>query len=138
MISDSAGGFGRWDMLALPVACTLDARVSIVNGGALRGMFIVCEGTGGGDSPRFSVSFRIRIDPNSLGKSDVKVDLADDWGEYGLCPAEEVGLTDRGRVGAPRPLSLVGEDAGTSVVGVNGGVLVANVPGSRRCLEYIA
>lgn len=86
-----------------------DAIVSIANGGALRGICIKLVGRGGGGvSTRFNVSFRIRIDPNSLGKSEVKVDFWEELGEYGRWLAEDVGLTDRGSVGADRALTLVG------------------------------
>jgi hypothetical protein len=105
--------------------------VSITNGGAFRGILIELTGRGGGVSPRFSVSFLIRIEPNSLGKSEVNVDCAEEIREYGLCPAEEVGLIDRGSVGAARP-DLVGPpangaigDEGETVLGVRGGVLLA-------------
>lgn len=118
--------------------------VSITNGGAFRGILIELTGSGGGVSPRFSVSFRIRIEPNSLGKSEVNVDCAEELGEYGLCPAEEVGLMDRGSVGAARP-DLVSPpvngaigDEGATVLGVRGGVLLEKVEGSRRCREYMA
>jgi hypothetical protein len=84
------------------------------------------------------------MEPNSLGKSEVNVDCAEELGEYGLCPAEEVGLMDRGSVGTPRPPNLTGTlvketigDEGATVLGVRGGALLANVEGSRRCGEYM-
>lgn len=99
----------------------------------MRDIDIALVGRGGGDSPRVYVSFRILIDPNSLGKSDVKVDFWEESGEYGRWPADDVGLTVRGRVGADRPPIFV-VAAATMVegvvgydgeCGVNGGVFVA-------------
>lgn len=70
--ADSDAGFAdEWELVVELDAATCEAISSIDNGGAFLGMCMECVGRGGGGvSPRF----RIRIDPNSLGKSDVKVD----------------------------------------------------------------
>lgn len=81
-LTGSEGGFDDCELVELdPAIC--EVMESIVIGGALRDMYVAFAGSGGGVSPRLSVSFRIRIDPNSLGKSDVKVDCCDELGEYG-------------------------------------------------------
>ena len=62
-------------------------------------------------------------------------------GEYGLCPAEEIGLMERGSVGAARPPNLTADetigDGGATVLGVRGGVLLEKLEGNRRCREYM-